>query len=73
METLDDSTKDPWTENGDKVDAPKEGETNNEQSAEKPVCIWQEIRNYECSIGNAKHSIFYNNNHVLETLIKFKF
>lgn len=56
METLDDSTKDPWTENGDTVDTTtnKEKEANdpqNEQPVEKPINIWQSIQSYECSIG----------------------
>lgn len=56
METLDDSTKDPWTENGDTVDTTntKEKEANdpqNEVPAEKPINIWQSIQSYECSIG----------------------
>ncbi|XP_070493345.1 neurotactin [Chironomus tepperi] len=56
METLDDSTKDPWTENGDTVDTTnKEKEANesqNEQPAEKPINIWQSIQSYECSIDD---------------------
>jgi len=55
METLDDSTKDPWTENGDTVDTTtKQNEANDpriEQNAEKPINIWQTIQSYECSIG----------------------
>ncbi|KAL7032492.1 hypothetical protein ACKWTF_007333 [Chironomus riparius] len=56
METLDDSTKDPWTENGDTVDTTtKANEANdhqNELPAEKPINIWQSIQSYECSIDD---------------------
>lgn len=73
METLDDSTKDPWTEteaengNGtveavkkpnddddhkkeaDQTDADKKAADDEEK--EKPIPIWQQIREYNCSIG----------------------
>lgn len=60
METLDDSTKDPWsTENGDKVDASapndksKEcNEANPQEATGKPISIWQSIKEYECSIDD---------------------
>lgn len=57
METLDDSTKDPWNiENGEtkeeeaKHDEEKKALESEEQ--EKPIPIWQQIRSYNCSIGN---------------------
>ena len=68
METLDDSTKDPWTENGDTVDT-TETKTNgnsdpqNEQPAEKPINIWESIQSYECSIG--KNIFLIDNVHAL--------
>jgi hypothetical protein len=61
METLDDSTKDPWTvENGsESPKLPKEEEVTAaeakaaeaEAEKEKPIPIWQQIQNYNCSIG----------------------
>lgn len=58
METLDDSTKDPWnqTENGtdgvdnEKVDEPKKAEGVEEEAEKKPTLI-ASIRSYNCSIG----------------------
>lgn len=61
METLDDSTKDPWNiENGETKDE-QEAKNDEEKKAldsedqEKPLSIWQQIRNYNCSIG--RHAI----------------
>lgn len=56
METLDDSTKDPWNqENGpDAVDAEKTAEPEKKDEAEdqkKFAAIISEIRNYNCSVG----------------------
>lgn len=57
METLDDSTKDPWNQEngGDAVDAekPKEGEkeTAEEQPKEKKQSLIASIQSYNCSIG----------------------
>ena len=65
METLDDSTKDPWTENGDTVDtttkANEASDPKNETPAEKPINIWQSIQSYECSIGT--HTLIIDNIH----------
>lgn len=59
METLDDSTKDPWNqEEQDAVDAAKLAETVpdekkpiKEEEGEKNLSVYQQIRNYNCSIG----------------------
>ncbi|CRL04436.1 CLUMA_CG017521, isoform A [Clunio marinus] len=57
METLDDSTKDPWNqENGpDAVDADKAKENDDkvaEGSEEKKIPVISSIRNYKCSIDD---------------------
>lgn len=56
METLDDSTKDPWNqENGaDAVDAekPSEAPEKGVEDSEKKESLIATIRNYNCSIGN---------------------
>lgn len=57
METLDDSTKDPWNqENGDatdaateKVDEPKKAPE--EEEEKKLSAIISSIQNYNCSLG----------------------
>lgn len=55
METLDDSTKDPWNqENGsDAVDAekPVAAPEKGTEDAEKKESLIASIRNYHCSIG----------------------
>jgi hypothetical protein len=50
METLDDSTKDPWGNGTDEkttVDAPEKGVEDND----KKESLIASIRNYNCSIG----------------------
>lgn len=55
METLDDSTKDPWNQENapDAVDAekPKETEKPAEETEEKKESLVATIRNYNCSLG----------------------
>ena len=55
METLDDSTKDPWNqENGSEVvDAEKPAEIleKGAEDMEKKKSLMASIRNYNCSIG----------------------
>lgn len=60
METLDDSTKDPWTTEGDAVDAskstsekPADGKV--EEVREKGPSIFDTLRAYTCSIGESKN------------------
>lgn len=55
METLDDSTKDPWNQEngGDAVDAEKTDEPKKaeEAEAEPKVSLLASIRSYDCSVG----------------------
>lgn len=57
METLDDSTKDPWNqENGDATDANEKTEepkkAPEEEEEKKFAAIISSIQNYNCSIGD---------------------
>lgn len=57
METLDDSTKDPWNQEngGDAVDAEKTDETKKVEEpaveAEPKVTLLASLRSYDCSVG----------------------
>lgn len=54
METLDDSTKDPWSQEGDAPDGAKDAEKPAEKSDEPKVkgpSFFDSIRGYTCSIG----------------------
>lgn len=58
METLDDSTKDPWTAEGDAVDASKStAEKSSEEKVdavtEKGPTFLDNIRAYSCSLGES--------------------
>lgn len=60
METLDDSTKDPWNQT-EQVDEPKKAEVAEEEAEKKPTLI-ASIRSYNCSIG--EHEIIATYLHI---------
>lgn len=53
METLDDSTKDPWNQENDAVDAEKPADKPEKgaEDEEKKESLIASIQNYNCSIG----------------------
>lgn len=64
METLDDSTKDPWNQEngGDAVDAEKSEEAKKaeEATAEEKTSLFSNIRNYTCSIGELLCELYFH-------------
>lgn len=65
METLDDSTKDPWNQENapDAVDAETQKDNEKEKADgekedEKKTTIIESIQNYNCSIGEITRSMW---------------